>query len=83
MSLLAARNTAQERGAHEREQRVQRLLDRAARDGVRNLEWITDELSARLARTPDSDPAGDALTALFHSALAKLRAAESALEARR
>lgn len=67
-----------ERKATEQERRARRTAEREAWDKVRRWKAIVSALGAKLARTPDNAPDGDALTRTFHTACDRLHEAEVA-----
>jgi hypothetical protein len=75
-----ARRIANDRIAREKQNREQRQRQRAAADRVRRLGAVCTAIAERLARIPEGAE-GDAMAALFHSTLDKLRSAQSSLEA--
>jgi len=54
-----------------------RLQRRDLSDHYRRLTRLVGELGAKLAKTSNTSPDGDALTCLFHETLARLRSVES------
>lgn len=74
----AARQRAQRDAAGAAERQAERVLA----DRYRKLGAVCDALAATLARTPDDAPDGNALTKLYHDALARLRVTEEAFEIR-
>ena len=65
------------RKAAEQQRRAVRATEREAWDKTRRWAAIVDALGAKLARTPDDAPDGDALTRAFHDACAQLSKAET------
>lgn len=61
-----------------REEAKQRMRGRLT-DEYRKLSQIVDALGAKLARSPDTNRNGDAMSQLFHNTLERLRAVESQL----
>lgn len=74
-----ARQAAQERARRDAEARRRRAAHGRQCDRLLKLERVADALFARAARLPNSD--GDAIAALGHEALRRLRIAEVELEA--
>ena len=70
---------AQERARRDVEARNRRRAHGADCDRLHRLERVADALFAKAARLPETD--GDALAALGHEAIRRLRKAESELEA--
>jgi hypothetical protein len=62
------------------EERALRQERRELAERYRQLGAIAGFLGDRLAVLPDDDPAGGAMTRLYHLTLDRLRAAEVALE---
>lgn len=62
----------------EQRRRAARAAEGEAWDKVRRWEAVVNALGAKLARTPDDAPEGDALTRIFHEACGRLHEAESA-----
>jgi hypothetical protein len=62
------------------EERALRQERRELAERYRKLGAIAGFLGDRLAVLPDDDPAGGAMTRLYHLTLDRLRAAEVALE---
>jgi hypothetical protein len=78
MTPAQAHEAAAARQEREERRRKQRVTERIAFDRIRKLHAIADELGSRLANDPDA-PGSDAVAALFHQALDKLREAEGAV----
>jgi hypothetical protein len=70
------RRMAQERERRDVEARNRCAEHGAACDRLHRLERVAESLAGRLARLPDGAE-GDALAALFHAALGKIRKAET------
>jgi hypothetical protein len=64
-----------ERGRQEEAKQAQRETERRLADRYRKLDRLVDELGGKLARAPEGTDV-DALSTVFHDALAKFRAAE-------
>jgi hypothetical protein len=66
------------RKAAEQQNRAKRAIEREAWDRARRWAAVADALGAKLARTPDGVPDGNALTRTFHDACEQLHEAEIA-----
>lgn len=76
-SSAEARRFAQARAINKRFKLERRQADRAVHERCRRLEVVSAALATRLARMPDGTE-GDAVAALYHQSLSKLRDAEAA-----
>ena len=81
-SRAEAQRMAKNQEIRDRQQAELREADRTRRDRCRRLDAVSSALAARLARMPEGDE-GDAMAALYHQALDKLRQAEAVLEVTR
>ena len=76
MTRAQAREAAVERQEREVREQKERAAERAAFNQIRELHAIADELGSRLATDPEV-PGSDAIAALFHQTLDRIRQAEA------
>jgi phage/plasmid primase-like uncharacterized protein len=69
-----------ERDRRERAKRERAQAERLIASKIRKLTMLHDEVGEKLAYLPDQHPDSARLTMLYHNVLARLRAAEAAVE---